>query len=244
VALLNQIIAVETGMKQRVFSTVTQLHGLTKKADLFNGFHKSYQPNDEEGDKLPPEKKLVQYIVEDILEEGAESLGTLMDITARKDWTNCKAKADVVVGETVILKDAPVTYLLFMEKQLTDFHKFVATLPVLDDTDRWEYNDSSGFYQTDPIKTHRTKRRKKSLTLAQATEKFPAQAVMIEEDDVVGYWTNVRQSGAMRKPDKDAILERIDTLLIAVKEAREKANTIEEEVIVLPSEAIFGYLLQ
>ena len=39
-----------------------------------------------------------------------------------------------------------------------------------------------------------------------------------------GFWHTVRHSGAMPKPEKDKILDRVEKLIIAVKEAREKAN--------------------
>ena len=52
---LNQIIAVEKGIKARVYADLTQLHHATQKADLFNGFAKQYQSLTDDGEQLPGE---------------------------------------------------------------------------------------------------------------------------------------------------------------------------------------------
>ena len=52
-AKLNQIIAIEKGIKSKSHSEISELYKLVQKPALFNGFSKSYQANDEEnGEKL------------------------------------------------------------------------------------------------------------------------------------------------------------------------------------------------
>lgn len=41
----------------------------------------------------------------------------MFDVVATQDFANCQAKADVMVEGRVLIKDAPVTHLLFLEKQ-------------------------------------------------------------------------------------------------------------------------------
>ena len=36
----------------------------------------------------------------------------IFDLTARKDWSNCIARGDIVVDSVPLLVDVPVTYLL------------------------------------------------------------------------------------------------------------------------------------
>jgi hypothetical protein len=50
---------------------------------------------------------------------------------------------------------------------------------------------------------------------------------MVTEDVIVGTWTNVKQSGAIKASDKEAMLERVQKLQKAVKFAREAANTVD-----------------
>src|SRR3712207_71454 len=94
---LNQIIAVEKGIKSRSFQELTDAHHALQKPSLLAGIARTYRPKDEEGEQLPPESTRVQVRAEDIIRQTAEIMTRLFDITATKDWTNCKARADVVV---------------------------------------------------------------------------------------------------------------------------------------------------
>lgn len=242
-AKLNQIIAVEKGIKSRVYGEITDLHKAAQKPDLFNGFAKNYTAKDDEDEGLPPERKRVQYRVGEVLRQ-VERLSTeLFDVTARKDWTNCDAKADVTVDGKVLVKQAPVSYLLFLEKQLTDMRTFVGELPVLDEGEAWEKDPNSGLFKTDPIQTHRTKKVQKAIVLYPATPEHPAQTQLISEDIIAGFWNQIKHSGAMPKPEKDALADRVEKLLQAVKQAREEANTADETVAPSVGDAVFTYLL-
>ena len=110
-------------------------------------------------------------------------LTRLFDVTATKDWTNCVARADVVVDGTPLLRDVPVTYLLFLEKQLVDLHTFVKKLPVLDAVrDLDTTTPSADSFATEPVQTTRTKKVPRNHVKAEATEKHPAQVEVYYED--------------------------------------------------------------
>ena len=114
-AKLNQIIAIEKGIKSSAYGALTELNKAAQKPDLFNGFSKTYRKKDEDGEELPPEGKRVQYTSGEVLRAAERALTDLVDVTARKDWTNCVAKADVVVDGKTLIASAPVSFLLFME---------------------------------------------------------------------------------------------------------------------------------
>lgn len=242
-AKLNQIIAIEKGIKSKTYGELTELNKAAQKAELFYGFQKTYLPKDDAGESLPPEKKRVQFAANDVLRTVSRISSELMDVTARKDYTNCVAKADVEVDGVKILTGAPVSYLLFMEKQLTDMRTFVGNLPVLDEGESWTRDPNSGLFKTEPTQTHRTKKEQKPIVLYPATQEHPAQTQIITEDVIVGFWSQVRQSGAMPKPDKEKLAGRIDKLLRAVKEAREAANACDEVKTPEVGSAVFSYLL-
>src|SRR5690242_14128425 len=103
-AKLNQVLAIEKGIKTRVYAEFSDLHQATQKPALMNGFHKSYQPRKEEDETYPPESQKVQHQSTDVLDRVAVSLAELFDITATKDWTNCTARADVQIEGKVLLK--------------------------------------------------------------------------------------------------------------------------------------------
>jgi hypothetical protein len=224
---LNQILAIEKGLKTRVYAEFTELHQATQKPGLMNGFTKMYQPRDEDGEMYPPESQKVQYEHQAVFDRVATGLAELFDITATKDWTNCKALADVIVDGTVLLAAVPAPYLLFLEKQLAELTAFVEKMAELDPASDWNVDPGTGLFKTDPTATQRTKKVQRPIVLYAATEHHPAQTQLITEDVVVGQWVTVKLSGAVPAPRKKALLVRIEKLAHAVKFAREHANATE-----------------
>ncbi|WEH42374.1 hypothetical protein OG233_24200 [Streptomyces sp. NBC_01218] len=240
-AKLNQIIAVEKGVKSKAHQDLTAAHHGLQKPGLLAGLSRTYQPKDEEGEQLPPESTLVQVKAEDVLRDTAAALTRLFDVTATKDWANCAARADVTVEGRVLVADAPVSYLLFLEKQLTDIGTFVRKLPVLDASEAWAQDPSTDAWKTEPVRTLRTKKVPRNHVKAEATEKHPAQVEVYYEDVPIGYWTTVKFSGALAARRVRELTERVEKLQQAVKYAREEANAAEvtDQRV---GDAVFGYL--
>ena len=238
---LNQIIAVEKGVKSKSFQELTEAHHTVQKAALLSGISRTYQPKDEEGEQLPPESTRVQIKAEEVLRQTAATLTRLFDVTATKDWANCVAKADVTVDGRTLVKDVPVSYLLFLEKQLTDLHTFVKKLPILDAAESWAHDPSSDSWKTEPVRTVKNKKVPRNHVKAEATEKHPAQVEVYYEDIPVGYWTTVKFSGSLPARRVNELLERVEALQNAVKFAREEANgtSVTDQHV---GEAVFGYL--
>ena len=226
---LNQIIAIEKGIKSQALRDLTDAHKTLQKTALLSGISRTYRSKDEEGEVFPPESTKVQVNVEEIIRETTDIMTKLFDITATKDWANNKARADVVVDGQTIVKDVPVTYLLFLEKQLTDLHTFIKNLPTLDAGESWEYDPSSDCFATEPLQTTKTKKVPRNHVKAEATEHHPAQVEVYYEDIVVGYWKTIKFSGALPAKRVNELLQRIQKLQHAVKFAREEANSIEVE---------------
>ncbi|WP_280449218.1 hypothetical protein [Nocardia brasiliensis] len=240
---LNQIIAVEKGVKSAAVRELAQRQGALQKAALLAGIARTYQPKDEEGEQLPPESTRVQVKSEEVLRLTAATLTRLFDVTATKDWTNTEAKADVSVDGEVLLRDVPISYLLFLEKQLAELHAFVQRLPVLDAAEAWSFDDSTDTWRTDAVRTIRTKKVPRNHVKAEATEKHPAQVEVYYEDIAIGYWNTVRFSGALPARRVNELAERVDKLARAVKFAREEANGTEV-VDRKTGDVIFGYLFR
>lgn len=237
---LNQIISVEKGIKNKAQEQLTELYHTVQKPALFDGFNKKYRALADDGEKFPNEDKRVQVKSADIIKGGLACLRELFDVTLVKDTANCSAKANVVVDGKTLLQDVPATCLLFLEKQLTDFHTTVSKMPVLDPAEEWEFDGNAALFRTQPVETGRTKKVQKPLVLHPPTKEHPAQTQLITEDMTIGYWATVKLSGAMALPDKERLLARIERLQRAVKFAREEANTAG--VMDLSSAPIFDYL--
>jgi hypothetical protein len=79
------------------------------------------------------------------------------------------------------------------------------------------------------------------LELSPATDKHPAQAVLIEEDYIVGDYQTVETSGTITSSEKTSLLERLSSLKDAIIIARERANQtpVDQRKV---GEVIFKYL--
>lgn len=240
-AKLNQIIAIEKGVKSRSFQELTEAHHVLQKPALIAGISRTYRPKDEEGEQFPPESTKVQVKTEEVIRQTVAILTKLFDVTATKDWTNCTARADVVVDGQTLLKQVPISYLLFLEKQLVDMHTFIKKLPILDAAESWTFDASADCWATEPVQTVKTKKVPRNHVKAEATEKHPAQVEVYYEDVVIGYWKTVKFSGALPAKRVNELLERVERLQQAVKFAREEANNaeVEEQKV---GEKVFQYL--
>jgi hypothetical protein len=240
---LNQVLAIEKGVKNRTLAAITKLYHDVQKPVRLAGLNRTYEPLDEQGMRYPPERSKVAVRAEDVLKRAQKALTELFDVTAQKDWANCEARANVVVDTEELLTNVPVTYLLFLEKQLNDIKNLVGKIPVLDDAEDWSYDDTAGVFKTAPVQSTRTQKVQKPIVLYDATEEHPAQTQMITVDEIVGNWTTTKQSGALPRDRKDQLVDRVERLTEAVKFARETANNS-----VAPKQSagdkILGYLFK
>lgn len=228
-AKLNQIIAIEKGIKSKSVQQLAESQKNLQKASVFSGISRTYRPKDEDGEQLPPESNKVQVKADEIIRETTEILTKLFDITATKDWTNCHARADVVVDGQTLLTQVPVSYLLFLEKQLTDLQAFLKKLPTLDPSETWNFDPNSDCWATEPIQTLKTFKMPRNHVKAEATEHHPAQVEVYYEDVTIGYWRTVKFSGALPQARIHELINRLEKLQQAVKFAREEANNTEAE---------------
>lgn len=239
---LNQIIAVTKGVKSKAERDLTDIYHRLQKPALLAGIARSYQPKDEDGQQLPSESTRVQLDVETALGDVRGALARLFDVQATLDWSNCTACADVVVDGETLLTGAPVTYLMFLEKQLVKLRTLIAKLPVLDPAEKWSRSESVSAWTTPPTQTLRTRRVPRNHVLAPATDKHPAQVQVFMEDVPEGTWTQRRFSGAIPETRRRVLLDRVDALMAAVKYAREEANAVDvlDKNVAKP---LFDYLL-
>ena len=245
---LHTIVALRNSVKTRSREAVTAAHRDSQKTDLYDGFERTYQPKDDEGDQLPAESKLVQLDSRLVLDLLTDALSGYWDLTAAVDATNQVARADVTVPtgngdeRITVLTDVPATHLLFLARELEDVYTFVRKLPVHNPGERWSFDESSNLHATEPIRTTRTKKTLRNHVKAEATQHHPAQVDVYPEDVVVGTWSTIKYSGALTAARRSELLYRIDVLRLAVKEARERANRAQV-VDLKVAKPIFDYIL-
>jgi hypothetical protein len=243
---LNQILAIEKGLKSHGYGDFTKIHQSLQKAEPLSGISRTYRPIKEDGEKFPSESTQVQIRVKDVIKDAQEKLTELFDVVATKDFANCNAIADIVVdadteAPITLMKSVPVSHLLWLEKQLNDLYTFVKGIPVLASSEIWHWDDSQNCYSTNPFDTSKSKKVPHVLVKYEATKEHPAQVEVVNEDELVGYWTTVKFSGALPSRDIESFKERVQKLQKAVKFAREQANSVETEQIKI-GEKILGFV--
>lgn len=238
---LNQVIAVEKTTKNTAERELTAQYHKVQKPALFFGIEKTYQPADNDGEQLPGESQIVQLNAEAQLGEIRKILTKLFDVVATKDSGNMKATANVVVDGVTILTSVPVTFLLFLEKQLINIRTDLTKFPIYDTSEIWTWNGDRSLWETEPTLTSRSKKIPRNHVKAAATDKHPAQVDVYYEDVQVGKWRTVKFSGALSPTRQRQLLNRVEKLLDAVKMAREEANSISVEEVSV-GDPVFDYL--
>jgi hypothetical protein len=245
---LAQLIAVRKGVLDRTESVQTAIYHQTKRPAEFEGFERTYKPlGDDDTTVFPPESKRVQVTVDDQLAQLAKLLTRAFNLTATMEAANQQARADVVVDGTTLLKDVPVDFLLYLEKQIVRLRNEFATLPTLSPQVDWGTGpDQTGLWRSQvPEVTISGKKDYVNHVKAWPTKEHPnivPQVDVVQVDRPVGTWTRIGFSGAIPATRKRQILDRLEQLGDAVKKAREKANTVEVTDVDAGT-AIFGYLL-
>ena len=239
---LNQINAVVSGRKGEAEKAVTELYKLIQKDQLFAGRERTYRPLDEvQGQKLPPESQRVQQRADDLIRQAVAKWSDLWNLIYTQDVGNQQAKADVVVDGKAILTGVPVTFLLFLDKQVNDLETFVSKLPTPDPAEEWSHDPNSGLLRSKATESLRTSKEPTVIVKYEATKEHPAQTELFTKDVPVGTWTQILYSGCLPTDRKNAILERVKKLQDAIKQAKEQANLLEVEKQ-KAAEAVFAFV--
>lgn len=243
---ISQLIAVVGGVKSDVQSQLTALFASITQESLVSGISRTYRARFEETDKTPqaaalaavvgsaastrpPEESTrVQATVEDTLESVEKLVTRLFDVTRTLDQANAGATADVKVDGLTLWTNVPTSHLLFVEKELAGLHEFISRLPVLDQAEVWTTEGTEqGVSKTAPVEVASTKKVPFNHVKFPGDQWHDPQIEMLSRDEVVGWKTTVRFSGALDPKRKRELLDRLTQAREAVKFAREEANSAE-----------------
>lgn len=227
---LHTIVALVQGKKKKWDEFVTRTHhslGAGGERSPLNGLSRVYQPKAEDGENLPSENKIVQIVAKDVLGTIIEEATAFYNLIGCQELSNCTAKADVKVGNKVLVKNAPVGFLMFLEKQLVDLRTFIGKIPVLPVDRIWTWDDNKRCYVAATEEKIRTTKEQEPVVLFPATAQHPAQTQMITKDRAVGMWRETHMSGAMPAQTRERLLKQVEIVREAVVIAREEANSID-----------------
>lgn len=247
---LHQILAVEKQIKSDTYAELTKLNRdaqRTQKDGPLFGQERIWDPRFESEsplyELLQDQRATVQIRAADLLTRASKILTRLFDLVATKDWANTEASADLVIDDgAVVIEDVPVTFLLFLEKQLTDLETFLRSLPTLDPAHDWTWDPSTRAWRSEVNATARTKKVRKSHVLHPGTDRHAPQVEAYTDDEITGHWMVTQLSGAMDPSVTGGLIERCQTVLAAVRMAREAANNRPAEHVRVGKQ-IFDYIL-
>ena len=239
---LHELLAVEASLQSQARSAVKGLNGLfTAGIDRLKGEIRTYAPFDEDGESLPDEVAVIATTVSAALVEMKNDFSGWMNVALQKEFNNTLASAQIEIDETPLLKSLPATALLNLESKLAELKEVYKLIPTLDPTEAWNFDENLGCWVSSKRITNRTKKVPRVLVKYEATKEHPAQTEIIAEDVPVGRWTKILHSGAIPLSHKKVLLERIDTLIRATKQARQRANE-QEATLEEYAETIFKYI--
>jgi len=197
-------------------------------SDKQSGFEKIYAPIDEEGTQLDPQNQMVRDTAAEILQDFREQAIPRWDAEAVLCFGNQEAKGDIAVDGNVILRNVPVTMLLFLEDQLEHVIAYLRKAVVLRDDQEWALNEVSGLFRSNTLTTQRNEKSVDFPVISPAQvidgHPFPAQYEKRAIVTLVGNWNTTLLSGSMSAIRRRELVERGETLLKAVRRAREEAN--------------------
>lgn len=233
---LHQILAVEktrVGQAQKLLEDTARKFG--KSADYFTGFTKSLSllADGDSNDAIEAqafEERNVVTTVPETLEYLLDFYAKAEDVLYQKAMANQLARADVILNGQVFLKQVPVEELLNLETRLTALRNLFTNIPTLNSNVSWNPDPTFsqyGWRARTPEITTKTEKVLTPVIMSPATDKHPAQVERVTKDEVVGRFTRIVRSGAATPQQKAALLEQVDELIIAVKEARMTANTVD-----------------
>lgn len=193
------------------------------KSDKFEGLQKDYTPYDDEGQKIPPERKEVVTTVPDRLAWFAKKAQALIDFRATSDTTNCQAKAQLKFNN-IDFGQLPTTTLLALEKILEEIRDIYDTIPTRDLTKDWQPTQQKHLHKHGPITSYKTAKKTTATVLYEATPHHPAQIKEIVEDTQTGKFQTTYLNGMASPQQKADWIENIDQLIVTIRKTRMKAN--------------------
>jgi hypothetical protein len=230
---LHQVVVTEQGIQsdtERVLDQYRRLFSLGGEQNPMRGLVRTYQPLREDGVRHPAQSQKVQVKASELIPEIKKALTSLFNVKFTREYGNTQARADLVVDGQTLLTGVPTTFFLFLEREVNQIRSgLVARLPVLDPSEEWKWDKARGIWVTEPKVTESTAKVPQVQVLHAPTKEHPAQVRAYDTDEKVGEWTNVKLSGQLPADDVQAMYDRCSRLLVAIKQAREEANSIAVE---------------
>lgn len=244
---LHEVIAAEETRAIAYKAEVANATTKFKNDHLFNGLIQDIRATvvDEGGGLHVPEgtdRVEVEITVTEMLKSVVRSFGHYAKVIADKEGGNAIASSGIMIdGLQIAAGPLPVTFLLSIENKLKPLLVVLRDIPVHDMKSVWQPVDGTDVVQGRTENKFITKKVERAETVIEATEHQPGQFRTYTEDMIVGEKTLTALSGKWSPAQKARIIERVENLISAFKQARQRAN----EAVVPETDVAFitDYLL-
>lgn len=233
---LHEVLAVEGSLEAQYTKVSMECAStFSKKANHFQGYHKWLEMFDEkrkQEEQGAVEHKELVDTVDGKLRHVWKYFSKYIDVVAQKERTNQEARADIVVNGEVIVKDVPATMLLGLEARLKVLRQVYDAIPTLQPGVDWvkDQDKGKGVYKAfSYVTANKTEKEPRHKVLVEPTEHHPAQIDKWVENVPVGVYKTENWTSMVSPATKSMWLENLDTLIRAVKKARQRANNTTVE---------------
>jgi hypothetical protein len=165
------------------------------------------------------------------------------DATAQRDEANCRAVADLIINDTVILAQVPATTLLFIENKFKTIRGLLTSIKTLDQAKVWSPSPiRPGVMQATEVTKPVKEAVEEWRIVVAATDKHPAQTQKMTEHHIRAIKATTELSGLISSAQLSKLLKRCDEIINAAKTARQTANDTEVKDVHV-GKKLFNYLM-
>ncbi len=237
----HELLAYETDHNKHADLITVETKKVFNDSANFDEHIKSYLAfNDSDKDIGETSEKKMTTTVQERLSYHAKAITKSFNTMVSKERTNQQACADIIVfndeGDVLatIAKNVPVCALLSLEKKLNEQRKVYSSIPTVATQINWKEGINMAgakCYIADATKKIRTRTETITERFDQGVSPNGKHPQFVPRDKKVlasvGEYTTIVRSGRITPKEKADMMERIDSLIAAVKIARSKANSIE-----------------
>lgn len=227
---LHEILAIEATKEKAAKRLIKESQHTFGKESLFKGQTRRLEMFQDEDKHLETtEHQELETTVDENLQYLLGPVSDWLDVVLTKEGGNQSAVADLKIGDNVLIKNAPATFLLGLEKKLTEIREVYNAIPTLAPGIKWviDTHERDGVYvSNDDTITFKTHKDVEFRTVAEATKEHPAQVAQVAKDSNIGKYVTSMKSGMMTPAEKAKRISKIDQLLVETKKARMRANNV------------------
>lgn len=233
---LHELLAVEKTRVGAVNKLFAETYTKFGKFEFFQGQEKTLKMIEDNAqnaaiEAAAHEVRRMPTTVQETLEYVFEAWVKAEDVIFQKNLSNQYANSDLYFGGEVLAQAVPVDELMGLEVRLESIRKIMETMPTLAASVKWESDTQSGrkgaWVASEPEITTKTEKITTPVVLYAATDKHPAQVKEVSADKTVGTFKLLKTCGAATSAQKAAVMATLDELIMEVKQARMRANSVE-----------------